>query len=127
MANLIKMTIQIRRDTEANWELYKDKVPAAGEPCFVIDKNILKIGDGVTSFGDLPAIGGVEISTDGKSLVLEDGALKLLGFEDAKEGAYPIKNADGVIEWVTPSTEAVDGLQAIVSGLQVRLRGDRGR
>lgn len=123
MANLIKMTIQFRRDTAANWELYKDKVPAAGEPCFVIDKNILKIGDGVTSFGDLPAIGGVEISTDGKSLVLEDGALKLLGFEDAKEGAYPIKNADGVIEWVMPSTEAVDGLQAIVTGLQTNVNG----
>lgn len=120
MANMIKMTIQFRRDTSANWEIYKNEVPAAGEPCFVIDENILKIGDGVTSFGDLEPIGGVkfEIAADGKSLVLEDNVLKLLGFEAAEVGAQPRKNADGNIEWVVPSTETVDGLQATVAGLQ---------
>lgn len=114
----VKMTIQFRRDIAANWEQYGHLVPAAGEPCFVLDKNILKIGDGTTSFKDLPAIGGVEIDADGKSLVLEEGVLKLLGFDDAEVGAQPRKNADGNIEWVIPSTDTVDGLQATVAGLQ---------
>ena len=119
----VKMTIQLRRDTAANWEQYKHLIPAAGEPCFVIDENILKIGDGVTSFGDLEPIGGVKIDADGKSLVFEDGVLKLLGFDDAEVGAQPRKNADGKIEWVVPSTDTVDGLQTTVAGLQSDVTG----
>jgi hypothetical protein len=44
--------------------------------------------------------------------------LKLLGFNAAEVGAQPRKNADGNIEWVVPSNETVDGLQATVAGLQ---------
>ena len=119
----VKMVIQLRRDLAANWEQYKHLIPAEGEPCFIIDKNILKIGDGVTSFGDLEPIGGVKIDADGKSLVFEDGALKLLGFDDAEVGAQPRKNADGTIEWVVPSTDTVDGLQTTVAGLQSDVTG----
>lgn len=120
MANTIKMTIMFRRDTAANWEQYGHLIPAAGEPCFVIDKNILKIGDGTTPFRDLEPINGVkfELAADGKSLVLEDNILKLMGFDDAAVGAQPRKNADGKIEWVVPSTETVDGLQSAVADLQ---------
>ena len=116
----VKMTIQFRRDTSANWEQYGHLIPAAGEPCFVTDKNILKIGDGVTAFKDLEPINGVkfELAADGKSLVLEDNTLKLMGFDDAEVGAQPRKNADGTIEWVVPSTETVEGLQSTVAGLQ---------
>ena len=108
MATTVKMVIQIRRDTAANWEQYKHIVPAAGEPCFVIDKNILKIGDGVTSFEKLEPINGVkfDLDADGKSLILEDNVLKLIGFDAAEVGAQPRKNANGVIEWVVPTYEA---------------------
>jgi hypothetical protein len=115
---IIKMRIQLRRDTAANWELYKDVVPADGEPCFVTDKNILKIGDGVTTFENLQAIGGAEISADGKSIIYENGILKLAGFNEAEIGAQPRKSADGSIEWVVPSTETVEGLQTTIAGLQ---------
>lgn len=120
MANLIRMTIQFRRDTSANWELHKDVVPAEGEPCFVTDKNILKIGDGVTTFENLEPINSAkfEIGTDGKTLFLEDNVLKLVGFDDAEVGAQPRKNSDGGIEWIVPSTEIVDGLQDTVAGLK---------
>ena len=135
MANLVKMTIQIRRDFAANWEKFKDIIPAAGEPCFVIDKNILKIGDGVTSFEKLEPINGAkfEIAADGKSIVLEDNTLKLMGFDTAEIGAQPRKNANGVIEWVVPTYDArldrldsvsdilrgnIDNLQAEIIGLQ---------
>lgn len=119
MANkTVKMVIQLRRDSSANWELHKDIVPAIGEPCFVTDKNILKIGDGVKTFEQLDPINGVKVDADGKSLVFEDGVLKLAGFDAAEVGAQPRKNAEGNIEWVVPSTETVDGLKATVAGLQ---------
>lgn len=125
----IKMTIQLRRDTAANWELYKDIVPASGEPCFVTDKNILKIGDGVTTFENLEPIGGVklEVAADGKAIVLEDNVFKLMGLDDADVGAQPRKGEDGTLEWIVPSTETVDGLQIAVTKLQTdvtTLQGD---
>ena len=119
--NTIKMVIQFRRDTTANWEQYKHIVPAAGEPCFDIELGTLKIGDGVKNYGELEAIGGhgsVAVAADGKSIVLEDGIFKLAGFNAAEVGAQPRKNADGNIEWVVPSTETVEGLQTTVAGLQ---------
>lgn len=117
---IMKMTIQFRRDTTENWYLHRDIVPAAGEPCFDLDLGTLKIGDGVTSYENLPAIGGasLEVTADGTSIVLEDGVFKLAGFDAADVGAQPRKNANGNIEWVVPSTETVEGLQSTVAGLQ---------
>lgn len=115
---IIKMVIQFRRDTTANWLLNKDVIPAAGEPCFDLDLKTLKIGDGTTTYEYLPAIGGVTVSADGKSVVFEDGALKLAGFDAAEVGAQPRKKADGTMEWVVPSTELVDKLQSDVDDLK---------
>lgn len=119
MANqIMKLVIQFRRDLAANWELHKDVVPAAGEPCFETDTGVLKIGDGVRTYGELKAIGGANLDADGKSIVITDGMFKLAGFDAAEVGAQPRKNADGNIEWIVPSTETVEGLQATVAGLQ---------
>ena len=115
---IIKMRIQFRRDIAANWEQFKDTVPVAGEPCFITDKNILKIGDGVTTFENLESINGAKLSADEKSIVLADGVFKLAGFDAAEIGAQPRKNADGNIEWVVPSTEALDKLQSAVVGIE---------
>lgn len=120
MAQTIKMVIQLRRDTAANWELYKDIIPAAGEPCFIVDQNILKIGDGLTTFEKLEPINGAkfELEADGKSIVLSDNTLKLIGFDAAEVGAQPRKNAEGKLEWVVPSTKDVDDLKKDVSTLK---------
>lgn len=61
--NVIKMVIQLRRDTAENWLANKDIVPAAGEPCYDLDAKTLKIGDGETAYGDLKVVGGAEISS----------------------------------------------------------------
>lgn len=116
----LKMTIQFRRDTTANWELHKDVVPAAGEPCFDTELGTLKIGDGVKTYGQLTAIGGngsVAVSADGKSIVLADGVFKIAGFDAAEIGAQPRKKDDGTLEWVVPSVD-VEGLKTTVEGLQ---------
>lgn len=118
---VIKMKIQLRRGTAAEWELSKDVVPAAGEPCFVTDKNILKIGDGETTFEKLEPINGsnFNIAADGKSIVFEDGVVKIAGFDNAKDGAMPRKNAEGGIEWVVPSADTeITTLQDKISVLE---------
>ena len=117
----LKMRIQLRRATTAEWTANKDVVPAAGEPCFDVELNTLKIGDGTKTYEQLTPIGGsgtVDVSADGTSIVLDDGIFKLAGFDAAETGAQPRKKADGTLEWVVPSTETVEGLQATVAGLQ---------
>lgn len=122
--NTIKMTIQFRRDTAANWEQYKHLAPAEGEPCFEIDTGIFKIGDGKTPYGDLKAIGGVSVSADGKSIVLENGVFKLAGFDATKVGAHPRVSEDGSLEWVmAPTVETVTALQDAVKTLQNNVTG----
>lgn len=123
--NTIRMQIQFRRDTAANWELHKDVIPAIGEPCFVTDKNILKIGDGEKHFWELEPINGVklEIAGDGKSIVLEDNVLKLMGFDGAEVGAHLVKGKDGTMKWEVPSTEIIDGLQNDVADLKTGIAG----
>ena len=116
----IKMVFQFRRATAAEWEAHKPVVPAPGEPCFVTDENILKIGDGETEFQDLKPINGVqvEVAADGKSVIMKDNIFKLAGFDEAAVGAQPRKAADGTLEWIVPSTDTLEGLQSAVAGLQ---------
>jgi hypothetical protein len=123
MANVIKTTLQFRRDLAENWAAVADRViPAAGEPCFETDTGVFKIGDGVKTYGELDPISGAKISADGKSIIINgEGALELAGFADAEANAQPRKKADGTIEWVVPSTETVDGLQTTIAGLQADL------
>ena len=53
---------QFRRDTTENWLANKDIVPAAGEPCYDIDLRTLRIGDGTTTYENLPIVGNTEVS-----------------------------------------------------------------
>lgn len=116
----IKTVFQFRRGTTAEWLVNKNTVPAAGEPCFDIELNTLKIGNGVDTYEVLEPINGVnvDIAGDGKSIVLEDKFLKLMGFNTAPEGSYPMKNADGTLSWVIPSTEDIKTLKQDVTDLK---------
>lgn len=108
MANIVRTVIQIRRAHTEDWLANKDVVPAEGEPCFDIDLNTLKIGNGVDTYENLEPIGGVklEVAADGKSIILEDGIFKLIGFDAAEVGAQPRKSESGSIEWAVPTVEA---------------------
>lgn len=120
MANKsINGIIQFRRDTTANWNANKTVIPASGEPCFDLNKQTLKIGDGVSTYEQLTPISGVvNISADNKSVVLTDNTFKMYGFDAAATGAQPRKNSEGKIEWVVPSTDTVEGLQTSVASMQ---------
>lgn len=68
MAEIIKTTFQLRRGNLAVWER-NNPILAKGEPSFVVDKNALKIGDGVTPWKELEFIG---INQDDLSKAIED-------------------------------------------------------
>lgn len=53
--------IQLKRATLSRW-LEVNPVLAKGEPGFIIDKNQIKIGDGISHFKDLEAIGNTDLS-----------------------------------------------------------------
>lgn len=57
MAEILRTTFQLRRGYESAWNK-NNPILAPGEPGFVIDKNILKIGDGVKTWKELKPIGG---------------------------------------------------------------------
>lgn len=57
MANTVESIFRFKRGTAARWaEL--NPILAQGEPGFVYDSNLLKIGDGVTHWNNLPYIEG---------------------------------------------------------------------
>lgn len=74
---IIKTVFQFRRSTTAEWELNKDIIPAAGEPCYDLDLKTLRIGDGVSHYKDLPIIGNVGTG-DASGLEEEIEAIKNL-------------------------------------------------
>ena len=64
MAEVIKTTYQLRRGTLEAWER-NNPILAAGEPGFAYDKNLLKIGDGITPWKELkPTNEGASVSDD---------------------------------------------------------------
>lgn len=101
---VLKTVIQVRRDTAANWELNKATVPAAGEPCFETDTGVLKMGDGVTAYESLPAIGA-------------GAASSATHYEGVREGE---ETDDAVIERVldgaSPNKDDIFVIKTLISG-----------
>lgn len=109
MATVIKTVFQFRRGTTADWITNKDVKPAAGEPCFDIELNTLRIGNGTDTYEHLVPIGGVQldVSADNKSIKLEDKVFKLIGFDAAEVGAYAVRGENG-LAWVIPEVTVDD-------------------
>lgn len=73
----IMTRIQLRHDTEENWNLVADTlVPLAGEACITIDgenKGKVKYGDGVSKWGELEYSGGKDvIEVDASNVSFDD-------------------------------------------------------
>lgn len=62
----IKTIFQFKRSTTEEWKLNKDTIPAAGEPCYDLDLKTLRIGDGVTTYENLPVVGSGTIGDAGE-------------------------------------------------------------
>ena len=61
---------------------------------------------------------GSSVEVDEKTIVFNDGKLTLDGFADATTGQQPRIASDGTLEWYTPDTSSVSGLQEAVGQLQ---------
>lgn len=80
MAEVIKITYQLRRGKKEAWER-NNPILAVGEPGFVTDKYLLKIGDGITPWNDLPYINGENVIVEEITEVTEavENITNLLG------------------------------------------------
>lgn len=109
-------TIQVRRATTSEWEQHKSYVPKAGEPCLDLITGKVVYGDGTSTYEALVAKQATEIASitgDNDSVVIEDGVVKLAGFDAAEEGAQPRINAEGKLEWFVPDLSAEDVIDKV--------------
>ena len=70
--NILKTKIQLRHDTAANWSANKSVVLLAGEFGFETDTNKYKIGDGVTTWENLPYLDKGEIELNDENVIMTD-------------------------------------------------------
>lgn len=112
MAQVVNITYQLKRGTAARW-LEVNPILKQGEPGFAYDVNILKIGNGIDKWSDLPVINSESyaISPDGDSLAVNvNNQMTIYGFADAESNQVPIKGEDGKIQWVSLNQVAFDGI-----------------
>lgn len=105
MAEVTYNTIfQVKRGTLAAWNSVNPLL-RQGEPGFAYDANILRIGDGVRTWNQLPDIAGgsYSVSADGTSITLTGSTLSLYGYADATEGQIPQKGSSGIV-WIDKDT-----------------------
>lgn len=74
----LKMKIQLRHDTAANWKLHEDVVLLAGECGVEIDTNKFKFGDGTKAWSELP-YAGTQIKVTGKGDVIVGAEVNAAG------------------------------------------------
>ena len=67
--------------------------------------------------GTLQPVGSTVLG-DGKSITVVDGQVQLVGFAEAQPGQQPRIGAGGSLEWYTPDSSTVEGLQQTVGQLQ---------
>ena len=66
---------------------------------------------------------GSTVLGDGKSITVVDGQVQLVGFAEAQPGQQPRIGDGGSLEWYTPDSSTVEGLQQTVGQLQTDVDG----
>lgn len=61
---------------------------------------------------------GSTVLGDGKSITVVEGKVQLVGFAEAQPGQQPRIGSNGSLEWYTPDSSTVEGLQQTVGQLQ---------
>jgi hypothetical protein len=106
--------IILRNDSTANWLANSSAVLSRGEVGFEFPESgqaKMKVGDGATSWADLPYFGSGEgiSAIDRNVLVLDNGHnLTLLGFQEAEVGMTPIKGQNGQLVWAKLEAAALE-------------------
>lgn len=63
MATIIQTTLKLKRGLLMRWET-QNPILAAGEPGWASDVGVLKIGDGIHPWTELPALTGVNLDEE---------------------------------------------------------------
>lgn len=66
---------------------------------------------------------GSTVLGDGKSITVVEGKVQLVGFAEAQPGQQPRIGDGGSLEWYTPDSSTVEGLQQTVGQLQTDVDG----
>lgn len=104
---MIQGTVQFRHDSTANWELNKTGVPKDGEASVGRDKGDCSVGDGVTTYENLPTIGA------GSSATHYEGT--------RGEGETDNDVITRVLDGATPKKDDIFVVKTLISGDQVFL------
>ena len=113
----IKQTrIILRNDSVANWIANNSAVLLRGEVGIEFPEEgapRLKIGDGSSTWADLPYLGidpNSSIKAINENIFAIDGNsnLTMLGFEEAEAGMSPIKSSDGQLIWTKLDAAELD-------------------
>lgn len=101
--------LQLKRGTAERWATV-NPILAIGEPGFVYDSNKLKIGDGVSTWNELPYIEGgtANLTPVDGSLVIKDNTIDI-GIS-AEPGNALTKKADGLYVGTSTSGNYAAGL-----------------
>lgn len=90
--NKLQTLIQLRRGYQAQWDSVKDTyVPKAGEPCVTLDgdnKGQVKIGDGISTWGELRYVG------------ISEGAIHFIGTVQKKSDLPETANIGDIYQVV---------------------------
>lgn len=125
------MTSALPLDWNALFDSYEDAVSAAATAeaagssatVYYYGQQICVVESGVATLyviqpdKSLAPVGSAPVG-DNKSIVVTDGVIALDGFATAVAGQQPRIAADGTLEWYTPDTSSVSGLQEAVGQLQ---------
>lgn len=90
--NKLQTLIQLRRGYQAQWDSVKDTfIPKAGEPCVTLDgdnKGQVKVGDGVSTWGELKYVG------------VSEGAIHFIGTVEKKSDLPETANIGDIYQVV---------------------------
>lgn len=125
------MTSALPLDWNALFDSYEDAVSAAATAeaagssatVYYYGQQICVVESGVATLyviqpdKSLAPVGSAPVG-DNKSIVVTDGVIALDGFSTAVAGQQPRIATDGTLEWYTPDTSTVSGLQEAVGQLQ---------
>lgn len=115
MTKKITTVIQLRNGAGSAWEKVKDTyIPKAGEACVTTSGNFrgqVKFGDGVSTWGELPYSGAMEI--DNESIVVSNGKLAIKGYAEALANQMLKKGEDG-LEWFTLTPDTIGAVNQVI-------------
>ncbi len=115
ISQIKKIVFQLRRATTEDWKSNENVVPHEGEPCYDLDLHTLKIGDGKTSYKDLQGIGGVSMSDDGLSLIVENLQADVCELQELVDDASIEAKIDEAIDDIIDDSELQDILNSILN------------